>query len=71
VSDELNPADERILEALEEGARNPSFLADELDYSRQYVHQRLQMLVEADLVSNLGHGLYDLCEGERRRVGDD
>jgi DNA-binding IclR family transcriptional regulator len=70
VSNELNPADQRILEVLEDGARNPSFLADELDYSRQYVHQRLQVLVEADLVDNLGHGLYDLCEGEWRRVGD-
>lgn len=62
VSHELNPADERILDALAEGTRNPSWLADELDYSRQYVHQRLQGLVDADLVENLGHGLYRLDE---------
>lgn len=62
VPHELNRADERILRALEAGVRNPSWLADELDYSRQYVHQRLQLLVAAEYVSNLGHGLYELDE---------
>jgi hypothetical protein len=33
-----------------------------LDYSRQYIHQRLQLLVAAEYVSNLGHGLYELEE---------
>jgi DNA-binding IclR family transcriptional regulator len=69
VSHDLNPADERILDALEDGTRNPSWLADELDYTRQYVHQRLQRLVEADLVANLGHGLYELRTG-RAGEGD-
>lgn len=59
---ELNPADERILAALQGGVRNPSWLADELGYSRQYVHQRLQLLVAAEYVENLGHGLYELTE---------
>lgn len=57
---DLNRADERILRALRDGVRNPSWLADELDYSRQYVHQRLQLLVAAEYVENLGHGLYEL-----------
>nr|WP_157500480.1 helix-turn-helix domain-containing protein [Halobacterium sp. CBA1126] len=56
----MNRADKRILRALEDGVRNPSWLADELDYSRQYVHQRLQLLVAAEHVNNLGHGLYEL-----------
>lgn len=60
VPHELNRADKRILRALESGVRNPSWLAEELDYSRQYVHQRLQLLVAAEYVSNLGHGLYEL-----------
>ncbi|WP_331713969.1 helix-turn-helix domain-containing protein [Halobacterium sp. CBA1126] len=60
VPHELNRADKRILRALEDGVRNPSWLADELDYSRQYVHQRLQLLVAAEHVNNLGHGLYEL-----------
>ena len=62
VPHELNRADERILQALKAGVRNPSWLADELDYSRQYVHQRLQLLVAAENVENLGHGLYELVE---------
>jgi predicted transcriptional regulator len=70
VTDELNPADEQILSALAEGTRNPSWLADELGYSRQYVHQRLQGLVDADLVENLGHGLYRL-DAFGRRDGPD
>jgi DNA-binding IclR family transcriptional regulator len=60
VNYDPNPADERILDALEAGTRNPSWLADELDYTRQYVYQRLQRLVDAELVANLGHGLYEL-----------
>lgn len=60
MAHELNPADEAILHTLTEGVRNPSWLADELDYSRQYVHQRLQLLVAADYVTDLGHGLYEL-----------
>jgi len=60
VPHELNRADKRILESLDDGVRNPSWLADELDYTRQYIHQRLQLLVAAEYVSNLGHGLYQL-----------
>jgi len=60
VPHELNRADKRVLRELEAGVRNPSWLAEELDYSRQYVHQRLQLLVAAEYVNNLGHGLYEL-----------
>lgn len=62
VPHELNRADKRILTELEAGVRNPSWLAEQLDYSRQYVHQRLQLLVAAEFVNNLGHGLYELEE---------
>ena len=62
VPHELNRADKRIIRALEGGVRNPSWVAEDLDYSRQYVHQRLQLLVAAEYVNNLGHGLYDLEE---------
>lgn len=60
VPHELNTADERIIEALDNGARNPSWLAEELDYTRQYVHARLQLLVAAERVRKIGHGLYEL-----------
>ena len=66
VPHELNRADERILGELESGVRNPSWLADQLDYSRQYVHQRLQLLVAAEYVENLDHGLYELVEKPER-----
>lgn len=62
VPHELNRADKRILTTLQGGIRNPSWLAEELDYSRQYIHQRLQLLVAAEYVENLGHGLYELNE---------
>lgn len=62
VPHELNRADKRILSTLQSGVRNPSWLAEELDYSRQYIHQRLQLLVAAEYVENLGHGLYELNE---------
>jgi predicted transcriptional regulator len=62
VPHELNPADEQILHQLQSGARNPSWLADELDYTRQYVHQRLQLLVAAEYVENIGHGLYEIAD---------
>lgn len=62
VPHELNRADKRILATLQDGVRNPSWLAEELDYSRQYIHQRLQLLVAAEYVDNLGHGLYELNE---------
>lgn len=60
VPHDLNTADERILEALEDGRANPSLLADELDYTRQYVHSRLQLLVAAERVEKVGYGLYEL-----------
>jgi len=62
VPHELNRADKRILTTLQGGVRNPIWLAEELDYSRQYIHQRLQLLVAAEYVENLGHGLYELNE---------
>lgn len=62
VAHELNPADERILDLLKEGRATPVWIADELDLTRQYVHQRLALLKAADLVENLGHGLYERTE---------
>lgn len=63
VPHELNPADKAILNTLLDGRANPSYLADELEYDRRYVHQRLQLLVAAEYVRNIGHGLYELEDG--------
>ena len=76
VAHELNEADERILDALTEGRNTPQNIANELDYSRQYVQNRLQMLKAADYVENVGGGLYELIEdprssGNYTQIGDD
>ncbi|WP_197052460.1 hypothetical protein [Halobellus rufus] len=65
VAHELNDADERILDLLASGRNLPQNLARELDYSRQYVQNRLQMLKAADYVENVGGGLYELVDDPR------
>ena len=58
---QTNTADERILQSLREDGRNlPQNLARDLDYSRQYVQNRLQTLEAAEYVENVGGGLYEL-----------
>jgi uncharacterized coiled-coil DUF342 family protein len=69
VAHDLNDADEQILGWLIQGRNLPQNLADELDYSRQYVQNRLQMLKAADLVENLGGGLYEITDDGRDKFG--
>jgi hypothetical protein len=64
---DLNDADEELLAVLEEGRNTPSILADRLDYSREYVAQRLKRLVEHQLVVRVGRGLYGLPKYEQRQ----
>lgn len=72
VAHKLNEADESILLALREGRNLPQNLADEMDYSRQYVQNRLQMLKAADYVRNLGGGLYEITnKGETKLKSND
>lgn len=68
MAHDLNDADESILDMLAEGRNTPQNMADRLEYSRQYVQNRLQMLKAADYVSNLGGGLYELVEDPRPDV---
>lgn len=65
---ELNTADESILTALAEGRNLPQNLAGDLDYTRQYVHNRLQILQAADYVRNIGGGLYEITDAGREEV---
>lgn len=65
VAHELNNADKRILTVLRQGRNLPQNIAHELDYSRQYVQNRLQMLKAADYVENIGGGLYELADDPR------
>lgn len=57
---ELNSADESIVQVLEEGRNTPSNIARRLDYSREYVSQRLKRLREHGLVERVDRGLYEL-----------
>jgi biotin operon repressor len=71
VAHELNDADERILDTLAGGRNLPQNIARELDYSRQYVQNRLQMLKAADYVENVGGGLYELVDDPREDADAD
>ena len=62
---ELKPVDKQILDALASGRNVPSNLADEIDVSRQYIQQRLQVLEAADYVDNIGRGVYELLRDPR------
>lgn len=71
VAHDLNDADEQILKRLSTGRNLPQNLAEELDYSRQYVQNRLQLLKAADYVTNLGGGLYEITDDGRAELGED
>ncbi|RLM87896.1 winged helix-turn-helix domain-containing protein [Haloarcula sp. Atlit-7R] len=68
---DLNDADESIINTLREGRNTPSILARELDYSREYVSQRLRRLREHDIVARVDRGLYELVEENAPAVGDE
>lgn len=58
---ELNGADEAILSELEEGRVTAAYLSGQIDWSREYITQRLRRLEEHGVVENLGQtGLYAL-----------
>jgi DNA-binding MarR family transcriptional regulator len=59
---DLNPTDRAILAMLREGRCTPSFIADEHDYSRQNVTNRLNRLVEHGHVRKVHTGLYELVD---------
>jgi hypothetical protein len=59
---DLNPTDTAILEMLREGRCSPTYIAEEKEYSRQNVTNRLGRLVEHGYVRKLAPGLYTLEE---------
>ena len=57
----LNDADEAILEELQGGRATAAYLSQRIDWSREYITQRLKRLEEHGIVENLGEsGLYEL-----------
>jgi GTP-sensing pleiotropic transcriptional regulator CodY len=57
----LNDADKAILEEIQEGRVTAAYLSQRIDWSREYITQRLRRLEEHGIVENLGDsGLYEL-----------
>ena len=63
--DDLGPADEALLDMLQEGRVTAPFAADETGYSLQYVRDRLGRLVEHGNAIKVYEGLYELVEDPR------
>lgn len=61
---DLNQADRGIIQVLRDGRNTPSNIARKLDYTREYVAQRLKRLTEHGVVDRVDRGLYDLAETE-------
>jgi DNA-binding IclR family transcriptional regulator len=59
---DLTDADEQILDNLSRGRCTVGYLADEIDYSRQHIHNRLNVLLAAEYVRKVHDptGLYEL-----------
>lgn len=57
----LNEADQAILSELESGRATAAYLETQIDWSRQYITQRLRRLEEHGIIRNMnGTGLYEL-----------
>ncbi|MFD1585402.1 winged helix-turn-helix domain-containing protein [Halorientalis brevis] len=64
---DLTAADDAILDLLAEGRCTVGYLADETTYSRQHIHNRLNVLLAADYVQKFHDptGLYELRDDPR------
>lgn len=64
---DLTDADHAILDLLAEGRCTAGYLADETEYSRQHVHNRLNVLLAAEYVRKVHEptGLYELVSDPR------
>jgi len=66
---DLRAVDEGILDELARGRANAPYLSEQLDYSQQYIRERLGTLKRDGHVVALGHGLYEA--GSDPRTVDD
>jgi predicted transcriptional regulator len=60
----MNQADNRILECLESSdlVLSPKVISYNIDYTRNYVSQRLKKLVTAGMVEKVDDGMYEITE---------
>lgn len=63
-AEDMRDADWAIVDVLREGRANAPLIAERTDYAAQYIRERLGRLKEDDIVTALGHGLYELNEME-------
>lgn len=63
-ADDMRDVDWSIVEVLREGRNNAPNIADRLDYSRQYIAERLGHLKTGDVVVPIGNGIYELVPDE-------
>ena len=68
--DDLGPADEALLDLLDEGRITAPYAAEEADYSLQYVRDRLGRLVEHANARKVYDGLYELVDDPRTEDPD-
>jgi len=61
-AENMRESDWAIVRVLREGRANAPLIAEQADYSGQYIRERLGRLKEDDIVRALGHGMYELNE---------
>lgn len=69
----MNQTDDRVLEALDESDMEltPAVLARNLDYSRVWISNRLQKLVDVELVENTDKSYYRITDRGRAYLSGD
>ncbi len=67
--DDLGPADEALLDLLNEGRITAPYAAEETGYSLQYVRDRLGRFVEHGNAKKVYEGLYELVDDPRDDQG--
>jgi predicted transcriptional regulator len=64
----LNDADEQILALLDEARQTPTSLAEQTEWSRPYISDRLTRLREHGLIARVSTGLYELSDDGREAL---
>ena len=63
-TEELRDVDWAIIDQLREGRNNAPNIADELDYSGQYIRERFGFLKRGGVIQSIGSGIYELVPEE-------
>ena len=61
---ELRDVDWAIIDILREGRNNAPNIAERLDYSGQYIRERLGLLKRGGVITPIGSGIYELVPDE-------